>query len=158
MIYILLISISAFAQQKDSIMIKNRAFYVGRTYLDSTEVDLSKFFLNPKNIISVNKILAATSKAYSTTDGVTFITRKKKDKLVPLTEIISSVRSSNKIPENETVHMIVDGALVENPDGYFIEQSFIKKIAILKDDPKLKGDHLYREPTISITTKGKKKK
>ncbi|MFP9099172.1 hypothetical protein ACLI09_08970 [Flavobacterium sp. RHBU_24] len=151
---VLFLSCTAFAQQeKDSIIINNRIYYSGETYLDSVKIDVDKTYLNPKNIASVNKILGTDSQIYRSTNGITFITRKMKDNLISFAEVISSVRKSSKIYEAEKNNLVVNGVLIQNPEEYLIETTYIKKLEILKDEPKLKGDHLYRNPTIRITTK-----
>jgi len=156
---LLLLSCPAFAQQhKDSIVINSRAYYAGETYIDSVKIDLDKVFFNPKNIKSINKVSGKERQIYSSHDGITFITLKKPSKLLPLEGFMDAVRKSDTIHKNEKILLIIDGALIQNPKGYYIEESYIKKIEILVGSPEQKGDHLYREPTIVITTKGRKKK
>ncbi|MES2486772.1 MAG: hypothetical protein V4581_12605 [Bacteroidota bacterium] len=153
----LLFTLPVFSQQ-DSLVINHRTYYAGETYLDSVKVDMAKLYINHKNIKSARAFYTNTAWTQSGGPTVTFITRKKKDTLVPLQGFIDSIRKSDSIADNEEVQLIVDGELIQNPEGYFIEEHYIKKIAFLISDPKQKGDHLYREPAILITTKAKKKK
>jgi len=159
LIILLLISTSVSAQQKDSIIINHHTYYSGETYLDSSKVDFSKMHLNRKNIKSVNQVNCSKSKIHSSRDvGVTFITRRKNDSLILLDAMILSVRKSNAMTNDEKISLIIDGEFIEDTEGHFIEEGFIKKISILVYDPKQKGTHLFRNPIIVITTKTKRDK
>lgn len=158
---VLLLYCPAFAQQeKDSIVIKNRIYYAGETYLDSIKIDMDKTYLNPKNIKLVHLERGKEAEIHATRKGgIIFITRKKDYKLLPLDGITLAVRKSHNIPENEKINPVIDGTLIKNPKGYFIEENYIKKIEILTSSPEIRNSHMGHPPTIIITTKsGKKKK
>jgi len=153
----LLFTLPVFSQQ-DSLVINHRTYYAGQTYLDSVKVDIEKLYLNPKNIKSMRAVFTNTAWTMSGGPTVTFITRKKKGKLLPLEGFVDALRKSDSIADNEEVQLIVDGEPISNPEGYIIEESYIKKVSFLITDPKEKGDHLYHDPAIVITTKAKRKK
>nr|WP_322625594.1 hypothetical protein [uncultured Flavobacterium sp.] len=142
---LLLLSYSSFAQQKDE------PVYI---YLDSVKYEAKKVFFDINNAEDVRMEKIAEDSVYTTHRYKSiYVKRKKKSPLASIKEMEVNLRKNNNIPDNEKIQVVIDGVILPTTQDCFIEQDYIKKIHILISDPKTKGDHLYRSPTIIIETK-----
>ena len=155
---LLLAALHSAAQERDAvnagkpiIISKTLTAYAGEVYLDSIKIDIAKTFLDPDNFKDVRSYKGDQAQIHSGTTGVILITRKKNTKLKSLKDFIAKARSGT-IKDVPKVNVVVNGSLIENFEGYFIENSAIKEISVL-NNAKKNTDHLHRTPTIVITTK-----
>ena len=154
---LLLLSCPLFGQQNDTI-IKGKSFiaFAGETYIDSIRVTAGKYFIDFDNVTEVRMFKANPEEHYK--EGALLITRKKHSQLIPLEKFIDGLRKSDTLYKNEKIQLVVDGEPIQNAEGYVIEQDYIEDVSFLITDPKQKGDHMYHDPAIVITTKAKRKK
>ena len=156
--FFLLATLHSVAQEKVAlnagepiVISKTLTAYAGEVYLDSIRIDIAKTFLDPDNIKDIRSFKGPQAQIHSGTNGVTLITRKKNTRLKSLKEFIAKARSGT-IKVVPKVNVVVNGNLLENLEGYFMEISAIKEICVLNNSKK-NVDHLKRTPTITITTK-----
>ena len=122
-------------------------------YVDNVKVDPSKTFLDHDNFKDVKVVKSEADKNNKQAKGATFITRKSKPKLFKLNDLVNNIKAENdKIKDVGTVRVILDGKEIKNPGEYMIERSVVKETIIKAD-----GDIKKIPPTITITTKNKKK-
>lgn len=144
-LFIVLIPCLVFSQEKTD---------TNWVYIDSVKYNLSKTFIDPKNVKHLYTAQHPDDTIYTThKPGKRYLERKKKSRIVPLSSIINGMKSNNKIPVDERISVVIDGALLLNPEEYYIEESYIKEVTFIIDDPKQSGDHTYQPPSIIIKTK-----
>jgi len=120
----------------------------GAVYLDSVETDLTKVYLNPANVQEIRKIKSDDAKLYSTNEGVTFITRKRKDKLLSLGSLVRQLPYDSLRP----FRFVIDEKLITDTTNVRIEPTIVKNIEILRNG-KYKADHGYhRSIDVLLTT------
>lgn len=122
-------------------------------YIDSVRYNLSKIFISQKNIKQLYRITPEEERYISAhSPGKICIERKKKSLMVSLQEMVASVRKSENVSDKETINVLVDKMLIANPEGYYIEESYIKKISVVTSPPEERSDHKYHGTSLIITT------
>jgi hypothetical protein len=157
LLFLIPLSISAQTEapkaQENIITYNNIKAKPGEMYVDNVKVDPSKTFLDHDNFKDVKVIKSEADKNNKQAKGATFITRKSKPKLFKLSDLVNNIKAENdKIKDAKTVKVVVDGREIKNPGEYMIERSVIKETAVKAD-----SDVKKNPPTITITTKNKKK-
>ena len=118
----------------------------GKYYMEGMEIDLSKTFLDSKNIKKIESYFGKSAELKSGSKAAYLITRKNKTPLLTLKEFIEE-----SLKNIESVNVVVDGLLIQQLSEYKIEQSCITKFDIIKNDPKgVNRDGI--KTTIVITT------
>lgn len=144
---LLLLSCPAFAQQKEE------PVYI---YLDSVKYEAKKVFFDINNVEDVRMEKTAEDSVHSTYKYKSiYVKRKKQSSMTSIKEMEVNLHKNNNIPDNEKIKVVIDGVILPDMEGCFIEQDYIKKVHIVISDPKTRGSHRYHEPTIIIETKKK---
>jgi hypothetical protein len=102
---------------------------MGKTYLDSVEIDITKTYLDSKNIQDVKAIQPRDEAFYTTHQYATLIIRKKPTRLLPLEEF----KSDHIYPANKPLQFVINKELISDTSNVRIELSAIKSISILKE-------------------------
>ena len=133
----------------------------GKYYMEGKEIDMSKTFLDPKNIEKIESYFAKTAQTRSGTSGAYLITRIKKAELVTLQKFVEKIKAGNESLKNiesvnpESVNVVVDDLFIEKFSEYRIEESCVAQVKVLITDPKgINPDGNI--PTIIIITNRKK--
>lgn len=124
----------------------------GKYYMEGKEINISKTFLDPKNIKKIESYFGKTAQIRSGTSGAYLITRIKEVKLISLQKFVEKIKSENQsINKLESLNVIVDNFLIQDLSEYTIEESCVLKVNILLKDPKgVNRDGT--KPTIQILT------
>jgi hypothetical protein len=129
----------------------------GKYYMEGKEIDMSKTFLDPKNIEKIESYFGKTARTRSGTKGAYLITRIKKTELVTLQKFVEKIKARNESLKNiENVNVVVDDLLIEKFSEYRIEESCVVEIKIFNTAPKSKNRD-GNISTIKIITNRKNK-
>lgn len=157
-LFFTLFSMNVFSQEitSDKIFISDSLTgESGKYYMEGKEIDMSKTFLNPKNIEKIESYFGKTAQTRSGTSGAYLITRIKKTELITLQKFVEKIKAGNESLKNiESVNVVVDDLLIEKYSEYRIEESCVTEVKILITDPK----SISRDgniPTITIITNRK---
>jgi len=154
-----LFSLNVFSQEitSDKIFISDSlTVESGKYYMEGKEINMSKTFLDPKNLKKIESYFGKTAQIRSGTSGAYLITRIKEVELISLQKFVEKIKSENQsINKVENLNVNVDNFLIEDLSEYKIEESCVLKVNILMKDPKgVNRDGT--KPTIQILTNIKK--
>lgn len=161
-ILFLLITIASFGQT-DSLSYARKRIKVsptffavsGKTYVDSIEMNLSKTYLDPRNIKEVRYFKNEDAMLHSGSKGALLITRKKQTPFVSLSRIISN--SKTAIDKSLPTEYIVDGIVVDTA-AVKIEVTAIKSITTLLTSNKPELIHRTQKNVVVLVTRMNKRK
>ena len=101
----------------------------GKTYVDSIEMDMSKTYLDPDNVMETKNYKEENAIIFSEVRGATLITRKKRQSFVSLFDISNEkTKKDSLLP----ITFVIDKKLITDTSNVRLEVSVIKSIEILK--------------------------